>query len=61
MIVVTADEVFHHCGRAAERSRIWDHSVTWTDPRPDQLVGNTYGLADDAAKAMIDTYNRDQL
>ena len=60
-IVVRVAAVYMHCGRAASRSRLWDPTVTWNDPRPDLLVGNTYGLAQDDAKTLLATYNKDEL
>ena len=60
-IVVRVAEVYMHCGRAATRSRLWDPTVAWHDPRPDLLVGDTYGLAEADAKTLLATYNQDEL
>ena len=60
-IVVRVAEVYMHCGRVATRSRLWDPTVAWNDPRPDLLVGDTYGLAEDDAKTLLATYNKDEL
>jgi uncharacterized protein len=60
-IVVRVAEVYMHCGRAATRSRLWDPTVAWNDPRPDLLVGDTYGLAEEDAKTLLASYNQDEL
>jgi PPOX class probable FMN-dependent enzyme len=56
-IVVDIDEVFVHCGRAASRSRIWDHSVQWIDPRADLLIGDLIGMDPARTQEFLADYN----
>ena len=60
-VVVHITDAYMHCGRAASRSRIWDPSVEWTNPRPDRLIAGMFGLEDTAAQELLDTYNADEL
>ena len=56
-IIVDIDEVFVHCGRAASRSRIWDHTVEWIDPRADLLIGDLIGMDSAQTKEFLAGYN----
>ena len=56
-IIVDIDEVFVHCGRAASRSRIWDHAVEWIDPRADLLIGDLIGMDSAQTKEFLAGYN----
>jgi PPOX class probable FMN-dependent enzyme len=56
-IIVDIDEVFVHCGRAASRSRIWDHTVEWIDPRADLLIGDLIGMGSTPTKEFLAAYN----
>jgi uncharacterized protein len=60
-IVVHITDAYMHCGRAAQRSRIWDRSVEWTDPRPDLLIGTMFGLDAADAQQLLDDYNISEL
>jgi PPOX class probable FMN-dependent enzyme len=60
-IVVHITDAYMHCGRAAQRSRIWDRSVEWTDPRPDLLIGTMFGLDAADAQQLLDDYNQSEL
>ena len=60
-VVITIDEVFMHCGRAATRSRIWDRDMPFVDPRPDRLIGEFLGLSEGVACEILATYNTTDL
>jgi uncharacterized protein len=60
-IVVAIEQVFMHCGRAASRSRIWDPEMTWSDPRPDLLIGDMLGMSSDATRSLLADYNCNEL
>jgi uncharacterized protein len=60
-IVVDIEQVYMHCGRAAQRSRIWDHDISWTDPRPDLLIGNFLGISEEDSRNLLTAYNDDDL
>jgi PPOX class probable FMN-dependent enzyme len=56
-IIVDMAEVYMHCGRAAQRSHIWDPEMNWEDPRPDVLIGHFLGISEEDSKAVLDAYN----
>jgi PPOX class probable FMN-dependent enzyme len=56
-VVVDIEEVYVHCGRAASRSRIWDHTVQWSDPRADLLIGDLIGMDSARTKEFLADYN----
>jgi uncharacterized protein len=60
-IMVHITDAYMHCGRAATRSRIWDPSMEWTNPRPDRLLADMFGLAEADAQTLLDAYNHDEL
>ena len=60
-IVVDIEQVYMHCGRAAQRSRIWDRDMSWTDPRPDLLIGNFLGISEEDSRNLLAAYNDDDL
>jgi PPOX class probable FMN-dependent enzyme len=61
VIVVHITDTYMHCGRAASRSRIWDPTMEWTNPRPDRLLAGMFGLEESAAQELLDAYNTDDL
>ena len=60
-IVVHITDTYMHCGRAATRSRIWDPSMEWTNPRPARILTGMFGLSRADAQKLLDTYNHDEL
>jgi uncharacterized protein len=60
-IVVEIDQVYMHCGRAASRSRIWDRTVEWVNPRPDLLIGDFLGMDAADTQGLLDGYNCSEL
>jgi PPOX class probable FMN-dependent enzyme len=60
-IIVDIEQVYMHCGRAAQRSRIWDPDMTWIDPRPDLLIGNFLGINEEDSRDLLAAYNTNEL
>ena len=60
-IVVDITQAYMHCGRAATRSRIWDRTVEWQNPRPDLLIGDFLGMNETDSQGLLDNYNCSEL